>query len=242
MLQNQPNNKAKNGQCEVCDNDNLIVTCHYGNMWFCEECWAKEITAEHMSAENQQKRVDAYKSSIESRVLETSKSIDSAIQVTPDLFNAGTIAIVELKAAIEQNPEIINKPYALAEALTTRFNHFKTVIFEAQQAIVEAGNHQKAIQVHLNQLANSLRAEEREKLKIADISYKPNTVKPAKLKSVSTTGTKKSGKLDKTELRKFASELGVSEFTLQMVCVSQGITPEQAANKLRKSINEAKTE
>lgn len=241
MLQSQG---KKIGECEVCDKKDVEITCHYGNMWFCEECWTKEETAtkEHMSPENQQKRVDAYRSSVESRVVETSRQLDASIVVRTDLFNAATVAIVDLKKAIDENPEVTNKPYALAEELTNRFNHYKQVIFEANEKIVEAGNQQKAIQVYLNQLANSLRAEEREKLKIADINYKPGAVKPAKVKSVSTTGTKKSTKLDKAELRKYATELGVSEFTLQMLCVSQGITPEAAANKLRKSINEAKSE
>lgn len=241
MLQNAG---SKIGECEACEKTEVKITCHYGNMWFCDDCWEKEqaATKEHMSPENQQKRVDAYRSSVESRVLETSRAIDATIQVRTDLFNAATTAIIDLKKAIDENPEVTNKPYALAEELTNRFNHFKQVIFDAQQQILEAGNQQKAIQVYLNQLANSLRAEEREKLKIADINYKPSAVKPAKVKPVSTTGTKKSTKLDKAELRKYAAELQVSEFTLQMLCVAQGITPEQAANKLRKSIAEAKSE
>lgn len=242
MLTNQAGNK-KIGECEACEKTDVEITVHYGNMWFCDECWEKEqaATKEHMSPENQQKRVDAYRNSVESRVLDASKAIDNSIAVRTDLFNAATVAIIDMKKAIDENPEVSNKPYALAEALTERFNHYKQVVFDAQQQILEAGNQQKAIQVYLNQLANSLRAEEREKLKIADINYKPATVKPT-VRKVTTSQTKKSTKLDKTELRKYAAELGVSEFTLQMVCVSQGITPEAAANKLRKSINEAKSE
>ena len=119
-------------------------------------------------------------------------------------------------------------------------SHFQKVIFDANQAVIDATNNQKAIQVYLNNLANTLRAEEREKLKIQDINYQPTKVKP--IKTVKPVTTRKPVKLDKAELNKYAMELGVSLFTLQMVCVSQGITPEQAANKLRKSINEAKSE
>lgn len=241
MLQSQ---SKKIGECEVCDKKDVEITCHYGNMWFCADCWDTEqrVSAEHMSPENQQKRVDAYKSSVESRVIEQSKQIDASIVVRTDLFNAATVAIMDIKKSIDENPEISNKPYELARVLTERFEHFKQVVFQAQETIMDAGNNQKAIQSYLNTLANSLRAEEREKLKIADLNYKPNPVKSPSVKKVSTSGTKKSGKLDKAELRKYAAELQVSEFTLQMLCVSQGITPEQAANKLRKSINEAKSE
>lgn len=236
-------NNKKIGDCEICPKTDIEITVHYGNMWFCDECWTKEeaLAAKNRSPEEQQKRVDAYKDSVESRVIETSRAIDSTIQVRTDLFNAATIAIVDIKKAIDENPEIPNKPFALAEELTSRFKHFSEVIFKAQESIIEAGNNQKAIQVYLNQLANSLRAEEREKLKISDINYKPQAVK-SPVKKVSTSGTKKSGKLDKAELRKYAAELGIAEFTIQMLCVAQGITPEQAANKLRKSINEAKSE
>jgi|SRR5215510_2195500 len=240
MLQSQA---KKIGECEVCDKTDVEISCHYGNMWFCDECWAKEdkATKEHQSPEAQQQRVDAYRQSVESRVVETSRAIDSTIQVRTDLFNAATVEIIDIKKAIDENPEITNKPYALAEELTNRFNHFKQVIFDAQEAIVNAGNGQRAIQVYLNQLANSLRAEEREKLKIADINYKP-TSKPAKVRTISTSQTKKSTKLDKAELRKYAAELGVAESTLQMVVVSRGITVEAAANMLRRSIAEAKSE
>lgn len=234
----------KIGECEVCDKKDIEITCHYGNMWFCEECWTLEqkVSAEHMSPENQQKRVDAYKTSVESRVVETAKQIDASIVVRTDLFNAATTAIMDIKKSIDDNPEITNKPFALAEILTERFNHYKDVVQEAQATIMDAGNNQKAIQSYLNTLANQLRQEEREKLKIQDLNYKPNPVKTPTVKKVSTSQTKKSTKIDKAELKKYAAELQVSEFTLQMVCVSQGITPEAAANKLRKSINEAKSE
>ena len=234
--------QSKKGECEVCDKKDVTITCHYGNMWFCDECWATEEASQaSITAEQKQVRVEKFNESVESKVIDASRVIDNSIQVRTDLFNAATTAIVDLKKAIDENPEIANKPYALAEELTTRFNHFKQVVFDAQQQIMEAGNHQKAIQVYLNQLANSLRAEEREKLKIADINYKPATVKPT-VKRVSTSQTKKSTKLDKAELRKFAAELGVSEFTLQMVVVSKGITVEAAANILRRSIAETKSE
>ena len=232
---------VKKGECEVCDKVDVNITCHYGNMWFCDECWAAEsVAAQTLTTEQKDVRVNAYQSSPEAKVIDASRLTDNTVQVRTDLFNAATTAIIDLKKSIDENPEVVNKPYALAEVLTERFNHFKQVAFDAQQQVIEAGNHQKAIQVYLNQLANSLRVEEREKLKIADINYKPVS-KPA-VKKVSTSQTKKSTKLDKVELRKYAAELGISEFTLQTVVVSRGITVEAAANMLRRSINESKSE
>lgn len=223
------------GICDCCPAIG-IVEIRYGNMLMCDTCWKKEQDThnETMKPENQQARVNAMNAAIVE-----SRKLDSSIQVRSDLFNAATMSIVELKKLIDDNPSISNKPYALAETLTERFTHFRKVIFDANESIIQATNNQQAIQVYLNNLANSLRVEEREKLKLSDINYKPGSVKPVKTPTIKT---RKIGKLDKKELDKYAKELGVSAFTLQMLCVSQGITPEQAANKLRRSIKESLSE
>ncbi len=223
-----------NATCEFCPIPGR-VEIRYGNCLMCETCWTKEqnLQKSNNTVENQQGRVDAM-----NRAINAAKQIDNSIEIRSDLFNAATVAIVDLKKLIYDNPTIENKPYTLAESLIERHKHFQKVIFDANQAVIDATNNQKAIQVYLNNLANTLRAEEREKLKIQDINYQPTKVKP--VKTVKPITTKKPIKLDKKELEKYAAELGVSMFTLQMLCVSQTITPEQAAAKLRKSINEAK--
>jgi ribosomal protein L37AE/L43A len=228
----------KIGECEVCNGKGIVVRSRYQGIWFCDPCYTKEQTelANHLEPVKQAERV-ARMDELHKAVTESEK-IDSSIQVRTDLFNAATTAIVELKASIDVDTTITNKPYALAEKLMARFSHFKQVVFELNQKIVEAGNQQKAIQVYLNQLANSLRADEREKLRLADISYKPSAPKIAKVSAVKTAVKK----LDKVELRKYASELGISEFTLQMIVVQKGISVEDAAKLLRRSINEAKSE
>lgn len=223
--------------CECCKNIGT-VTVEYGNMLMCAECKAKEL-ATHLAnntPEKQQARVDDMNSHMD-YALSLAKSVDSSIEVKTDIFNAETLSIVELQGLIAENSEITNKPFELASRLTERFNKFKTVIFELNQQIVEAGNKQKAIQTYLNQLANQLRVEEREKLKIADINYKPNPAAIKKPKAIKTAKPK----LDKAELRKFASELGIAEFTLQSLVVMRGCTVSEAADMLRKSINEGKS-
>src|SRR5262245_7414178 len=221
--------------CECCPNVGP-VEIRYGIMLMCDSCWSKEqsLKTEMMKHENQQARVDAL-----NKAMDASRALDASITVRSDLFNAETVSIVELRKIIDENPTVTNKLFTLAEELTTRFQQYKKVIFDSNQAILDATNRQKAIQVYLNTFSNQLRAEEREKLKIQDINYQPSKVKPVKPASIKT---RKSGKLDKAELRKYAQELGVAEFTIQMLCVAQGITPEAAANKLRKSIKEAKSE
>jgi hypothetical protein len=236
-------NAKKIGECEVCPATDIEITVHYGNLWMCESCWSKELAlqAERVKPENVQARIDKVNTPQTTpidNILIKSQAIDNSIQVRPDVFNAETIAIVELKKAIDENPEITNKPYALAETLKERHGKFQSVIFEANEKIVEASNNQRAIQIYLNQLANSLRAEEREKLKIADINYKPQAPKTPTVKAIKTTGTKK--KFDKVELRKYAAELGVAEFTLQAFVIQRGISVEDAAKLLKKTMDAAK--
>ncbi len=172
-------------------------------------------------------------------VLRTSREVDSRIQVRTDVFNAATTAIVDLKKAIDADESITNKPFALATELSNRFNHYKTVIFELNEKVVEASNNQKAIQIYLNQLANSLRAEEREKLKISDINYKPKDVKtPVTAKTIKLSKKR----LDKKEVKDFAAKLGIPEFTLQMICIQKNMSAEQGYNMLKKSIEDAKAQ
>lgn len=232
------NLQHKVGECEVCDSKDIIVRCHYGNMWFCDICWAREekAQAENMTETKQQERVDS--ASKVNDAIRQARTIDSSINVRTDLFNAATVSIVELKTTIDNDATITNKPYTLAQELMTRFTHFKNVVFELNQKIVDAGNQQKAIQIYLNQLANSLRADERERLKISDINYKPSAPKSISIKATKLAPKK----LDKVELRKYAAELNVSEFTLQMIVVQKGISVEEAARMLRHSINAAKSE
>jgi hypothetical protein len=245
--------QTKIGTCEVCDTHELSITVHYGNMWFCDDCWTKEekSTVVHMSPEAQQARVDAANEFYNQRtakmkvgsdnaaaipineVLQASRKIDSSIQVRTDIFNASTIAIIELKKAIDEDATITNKPFALASELKTRYEHFKNVVFELQQKVVDAASEQRAIQTYMNTLANQLRAEEREKLKLSDINYKPSPPKIAKPKTIKTTGSK----VDKKELRKVAQELGVSEVTLKMMVVATGKTISEAAAAIRAMAN-----
>ncbi len=247
MALGMTNPNSKIGDCEVCDKTNIDVSLHYGNMWFCDDCWEKEskFTAENNTPEVIQARVSAVvnkpteQASIAvNSVLSESKKIDSTIQVRTDLFNAATTAIMDLKKSIDDDATITNKPFALASALSEKFEHLKTVVFELNEKLVEAGNHQKAIQVYLNQLANQLRAEERERLKLADINYKP--IPPKSVTKISTRQTSKKTKLDLAELRKYASEIGVTEFTLRMIVIQKGCSIAEAATIIKESIEAGK--
>lgn len=240
--------------CEACGNSGACELI--GKILMCEDCQAKEraagaarlqaiATAAQMNkGVNLNKLPEAereklFSEAAELNLLAKSMQIDNAIQLHTDIFNAKTIAIVELKKAIEEDSSIENKHYKLAEVISERFKHLTQVIFDARQKQVDAQNEQKAIQVYLNQLVDKLSKEEREKLKLHDIEYKPSD-KPVKKPSAVKTK-----KFDKTEVReqaaKLTEELGfpVADSILQMICVSKNMTAEQAANHFRKNYKEA---
>lgn len=219
--------------CDICGLD-LDVTITAGNILMCYDCFTNEskLQAENNTPEKQQERVELG-NNIHSIAIEASRMLDASVEVRTDLFNAQVVAIVDLKSAIDNDESITNKHFALAEELKKRFDHFQSVIFEKQREIVDTSTNQRAIQVYLNELANKLRAEEREKLKINDINYKPNPIKEIKVKTV----TVKKPKLDKDELKKYASELGVPEFTLAAFVTAKNCSIETAANMIRASLS-----
>lgn len=224
--------------CKMCGraDEGMHITLRYGNLPMCDTCWEREqnAQAENMTPEKQQARVDAQKLSIE-----MSRNIDNTITVRTDVFNAKTVAIVDLKKVIDENPEIVNKPFTLAAELKERFTKLQEKGFALQNELTDVATEQRAIQVYMNNLANQLRAEEREQLKIADISYKPGAVKIPAVKALKTTGTS-SKKATKADIKKAAQELGIAEFTLASFVVMSGGNLETAVSKIRKSMEDAK--
>lgn len=204
--------------CECCSNIGKMEV--FMTMLMCPECVAKEKALQIERKNGEDTRV--------SSLLERAKTIDYSIQVKEDIFNAETISIAEIKKAIDEDGNIPNKTYTLAESVLDRINHFQTVIFEKQAEITEEGNKQRAAQSYLNQLVSQLRIEEREKLKLKDLSYKPTETK-TKVKKIET----KKG-FDKHELVKWANSVDIPLAAFQMVCVAKNMNPEQAAEHFKK--------
>lgn len=212
----------QHGTCEICKCDDYLVS--FKQFALCPECYQNQI-------KNTQAMTTAQ--SVNDKV----KEIDSQVQVSTDLFNAHTIAIADIKAMIDADDSVTNKPYQFACILKERFEHFKEVVFEKQKEIMDAQNGMKAIQVQLNNLANSLRAEEREKLKIQDINYKPNQVN---VKKQTVTDINKPKKLfTQADVKRVAKELGMSEIAVNMLCVSKGTTPDVIKEMIKGQLNKA---
>lgn len=203
--------------CECCPTIGPVEV--FKTMLMCPECVAKEKSLSKDSELQAEQRVNA--------VIEQGRTIDYSIRVREDIFNAQTLSIVELKETIDSDSSITNKRFELAKQLTDRYQHLSKVIFDRQVEIDADNTRQRAVQSYLNQLATQLRSEEREKLKLSDINYKPTDGKP----KVTKVTTKKG--FDKTQLVEFANKAGVPLAALQMICIAKNMSPEQAYEHLK---------
>lgn len=209
--------------CEACGN---TAKCDlFTDMLLCKECIDKEIIAinNYQTADKQQAR---YNNSIQSQL----ERVKHEIIERTDIFNANIPSLISISDAIDADDRIENKTFAKANAILDLFNHLKTVIFDANRVREQAINVQRAAQAELNLLSSKLRAEEREKLKLSDLNYKPAAPKLSKPKLI------KKPKFDKAEIKKYAAELGIPEYNLQVMVVKRGCTVEEAAKILREML------
>lgn len=208
----------------------------YKAMWMCPECLAKEKSLTEQSEKEADSRVAASRA-LSNNLINQARQIDDAIQLKEDIFNAHTVAIMDLKKAIDEDTAITNKPLALAEELHRRFTHLQQVIFDARSVLADAGNQQRAIQTYMNTISNQLRAEERAKLQLQDINYNPAVVKPAKVKKEgSSTKARGPKKFDKDALRNVCAKYNVPIDVVQLMVVSKNMTPEAAAEFVAKTM------
>ena len=213
----------KKGECEIREhNEERQLTLHYGNMWFCDECWQLEnkLSAENQSVEKQQERVMKV-----NNVVLMAKKVDSQVELREDIYNAETTAIVDIQKAIQADEKIVNKVFTLAEVITLRKSEFSKLIFDKQQEVAELRMRERAAQSILNSLSNQLHKEELEALKLKDSSYQPKAPKVIKMREpkVST----KSFKI--TEVKALAEKYGISVASIRSLSVVRSITAEAAA-------------
>ena len=213
-----------NGDCESCTRTNVAITRVHNNMMMCDECIAKEsalVTVNHTVAESRQ--------------------IDDVIEIKPDMFNATTVAFVELQAAIQHDPSIAEdmKGYALVEEAARRIKVMNAAILADKAALLAKENERYAWLTQTQNVASKLRADLREKFKQFDLSYEPKPQKTPKSKPVKTaTNT------SKAEVRKAvndaASKYNVDASIIKMMLLSRpGLTPETAAIELAKLTGKA---
>lgn len=205
--------KVTKGDCECCDSTAVDVTLQHGNMWMCAACSEKEKVA--------------------TKLIEESKIIDSSIVVKADIYNAKTVAAIELRGAIQADSTIPDdqKEYAYAKACFERFQRIQKVIFDKRQELLDNENELRMWQVNVQTTAGKLRSEYREQFKMLDVSYQPVSI-TKKSKSVKPV---KSGKsFDKAALFAAAKKYDVPAAGVQSIILSRNMSAEDAAVTLAK--------
>lgn len=104
--------------------------------------------------------------------------IDNNLTTSQDFFNAETVSMVELEQIIARDTEIADdqKHFKLVELIRERHKMFRQKLFEVKQLEVEILSRERAMQYRLNDIASKFRLDEREKLKLQDLSYTPKEV------------------------------------------------------------------
>lgn len=213
---------TKRGTCEVCDTENVDLYSMYGNILMCANCKAQDeaVTARQANV------ID---------MIESSNKIDASIQLKSDLFNASTIAAVELRAAIEQNEEVpaAQKDYVYAQECLKRFKHLQQVIFDERKALLEKENEMRMWQGNVQTAAGKLREELKAQFKEVDVTYQPTPVTVKKVKAAATSKPSKKA-FDKNALAEAAKKYDVPQLGIQSMVVSRNMSYEDAGRELAK--------
>lgn len=248
-------------ECDACTNRGKLEK--FMGMMLCKDCVKKErdLQEANNSPEAQEKRLQearereriAQMTTVSQPILslagviDRARAIDQTLQVNSDVFNATTVSIAEIKAAVKADASLNEdaKNYRISELLIERFEHFQNIIIEAHKTQVEAQTAQRVIQQELNLSAQKLRQEQRDKLQLNTPTYQPSKIKAGdKTVKVKSLGTRPQT-FNKKELIDTASKLQAEGYTevswsmIQMVAKSRNMTITQAAEELRKRLGKA---
>lgn len=194
-------------QCEACPNTGNNMKL-FGTIVMCPTCLEKE---QLLQKESKAKELE--------RIAETRKPLNSHAEY----FNAQTQSIIERRRVIESNPEIKDKNWTEANELLVWLKESQTNLFNLRKREQEEIDTQNAIQVRLNTLANQLRAEQREQLKLKDLNYKPIEVKKPTAPKVT-----KPAKFDRVALATASKMYNIPEAVLQVICVQKKVDVDTA--------------
>lgn len=239
------NNQSIPLECECCPSTQIQLQSRepkqslrvFMGMWLCPTCEYKERELQKV---NNNPQLAEERVLVGRALVEHSRAIDLGIIVREDVFNANPTPTIEIKNAIYSDSSIPDDKKAITygERIFERYSHLQKVIYDARVLLVEAGNEQRAIQSEMNTLANQLRAEERQRLQLQDINYKPDIVKPIKIR---TSGERKSKgkKFDKTELVSLAAQYNVPMELIQLTATVRNMSPTVAAIHLSQQMSKA---
>lgn len=214
--------KSDNGNCATCDRNYLSHT-PAARCDSCQKCGICNVVDDLLLCDT---CADKIKNN-QFDLIERSRAIDSAIGSNQDFYNAETISLIDLRASIDANTEVVNKDDAFKQEILLRYEKFSIALFELDTERFKTQLQLSIIKKSLDETAGTLRADERERIKIADANYVP----PAKNKPVKPRVAKADKKsIFEQMVENFAKMNGISETEAR-------ITLQQGMNKLNKKID-----
>lgn len=217
--------------CEVCG---AVGSCNlmYGNILMCKDCEAKEreLIEQKIAENNEAIRAKGLPVANNNPVLAIAQEIDNRVKVRTDIHNSETMAIVDMKKTIDEDPSIENKHFALSKMLEARYLNFGEKIFSKKEEITALENQQMAIQRYYNELSKQLRAEEKAQIRLKDVTYQPKEPKVAKPRVSKPS-------INKIELDKLCTEHNVPKNIVSIVLMQKpGMTIAEAVRHVKSTL------
>lgn len=155
---------GKQIECDVYPIDNLVDTSIENKLW----CWpCKDVEVQLL--------IDRVTESANKNreIQDLARDVNENIRYDGDVFNAKTIALVELKQAYLNDESIPQEDRSLRyqEALGKQLTHFKEVLFQKQGEVHDIQVEMLVIKKSLRDFGNDLKKEIREQLRISDSTY-----------------------------------------------------------------------
>ena len=203
------------GVCEVCDKQSEVFNTQ-GNIKMCQGC----IEEERQHLENV---------TLANRVITDMRAVDTVSELKADIFNAETIAITELKAAIwaDENIPEARKQFVYTQECERHFLASQKRVFEKRQAVIDEESIQARWQTAAQTAAGQLSAVEREHFKKLNMSYQPTQVKTPKPGKSKTPSKSYKG----NELREACAKYNVPAPIIQLMVIQRNMTAEAAAKE-----------
>jgi hypothetical protein len=145
------------------------------------------------------------------------------IDTLPDFFNAEVQSIVDLKDEILKSG-VENPNYEHAKQIRLRHTYLQEKLISLRKEESETLSRMRGIETRWNDLANKLRKDEQDELKLKNLEYKPISPKEPKAPSVK----KPSRKYDKNELIEVGKKYGIPYQTIQSICITKNCSAEEA--------------
>lgn len=219
---------GSDAECEVCSKHGDCVDVN--GILMCPGCLENEISGKKEESKQMAQTNPLNSGNPIQRLADMVRDSDARISSRPEFFNAETMAIEDIRKQLESDNSVLNKRFELAQIVYQRVVDFEKALFEVNQTRFEMNDRQQANRVYLQSLSQQLTAEEREKVRLKDISY---PVQQPKLQTPKAPSTK--AKSNKEELREAAAKYGVDTIAIQTVCIARNLTIEQAIELMKKT-------